>query len=161
MKTWKDILAQWENGNYFTYPKKIKNRFHWNTSALNNNNDCIFKESYKENDELPSKQDIKSFEDYIKESTNKYVTHFLNMSGDTILIIPMPRKGKNFATLKDFSDNASKLQKRYFWIKVAEIAKEEINKGKKIYISVHGLGVPYMHVRISEEPKYYFDKNLI
>ena len=30
----------------------------------------------------------------------------------------------------------------------------------KVLISVHGLGVPYTHVRISSSPKYYFDKEL-
>jgi hypothetical protein len=30
----------------------------------------------------------------------------------------------------------------------------------KVWISVHGLGVNYTHVRISPSPKYYFDNEL-
>ncbi len=33
----------------------------------------------------------------------------------------MPRKNKNYATLKDFVDNASKTQQIEFWKKVAKI----------------------------------------
>ena len=31
---------------------------------------------------------------------------------------------------------------------------------KNIYGLAHGLGVPYMHIRISNKPKYYSDNKL-
>ena len=30
-----------------------------------------------------------------------------------------------------------------------------LNKNENIWISVHGLGVDYLHIRISNNPKYY------
>ena len=35
-----------------------------------------------------------------------------------------------------------------------------MKKHKKVWISAHGLGVPYFHLRISTKPKYYFDEKL-
>jgi hypothetical protein len=60
------------------------------------------------------KEDYSPFQKYINESNNKYVISFPNLSGDTILIIPMPRKDKQFATIKDFIDNASLYQQKVF-----------------------------------------------
>jgi len=107
-------------------------------------------------------QDFSNFNEYINKSTNKYVTSFINLSGDTLLIIPMPCKNKNFTTLKDFIDNASLIQQQYFWQKVAiEIRKLIINNNKKFWISTHGLGVNYLHIRICLQPKYYQTKQFI
>ena len=85
---------------------------------------------------------------------------FYNPSGDTCLVIPKPRRGKNFATIKDFCDNGSKIQKREFWKTAAMLARREMETYDKVWISAHGLGVPYFHLRISQIPKYYFDANL-
>ena len=77
-----------------------------------------------------------------------------------MLVIPMPIIGKNYVTLKDFIDNAPKIQQQEFWKKVAEVAKNFMNENGKVWISVHGLGVHYTHVRISTSPKYYFNNEL-
>ena len=73
----------------------------------------------------------------------------------------MPRAGKNYATLKDFCDNAPIIQQKEFWKLVAKIAKREMKKHKKVWVSSHGLGVPYLHVRICQSPKYYFEKKFM
>jgi hypothetical protein len=58
-----------------------------------------YKEIFIENDTLNDiKQDYKPFKKYIDESKNKYVTSFYNLSGDTILIIPIPRKNKDYSS---------------------------------------------------------------
>ena len=55
------------------------------------------------------------YSEYFKNSKNRYVVTFLNLSGDIILVCPMPMNGKNYATLKDFIDNASLTQQKEFW----------------------------------------------
>lgn len=72
----------------------------------------------------------------------------------------MPVRGKNYATLCDFIDNSSEIQQQEFWKKVAELATKLMYEKRKVWISVHGLGVSYTHVRISISPKYYFDDEL-
>ena len=72
----------------------------------------------------------------------------------------MPKNRKSYATLKDFTDNAPKKQQQELWKLVAKEAKKQSKKFGKVWISTHGLGVPYLHVRISSKPKYYFSKTL-
>ena len=77
-----------------------------------------------------------------------------------MLVIPMPILGKNYATLRDFIDNAPEIQQQEFWKHVAEVAKNFMKEKGKVWLSVYGLGVVYTHVRISTRPKYYFDNEL-
>jgi hypothetical protein len=67
----------------------------------------------------------------------------------------MPRKNKKFTTIKDFIDNASEYQQRKFWIKTANEIKKVLNTNDKIYVSTHGTGVNYFHLRLDKNPKYY------
>ena len=157
---WSDVLTNWNNGIPFRYPKNIKGKFQWNTSVLKNDGKVAYKQTFRTNDKLPERQNKKDFQEYINKSENKYVVAFPNLSKDTMLVVPMPVSGKNYATLRDFIDNASEIQQQEFWKKVAEVAKKFMKEKGKVWISVHGLGVYYTHVRISSQPKYYFDDEL-
>jgi hypothetical protein len=157
---WSDVLNNWEKGIPLKYPKTVKGRFLWNTSVLKNDGKVPFKQTFRKNNDLPETQNKKDFQEYIKKSENKYVVSFPNLSKDTMLVVPMPIPGKNYATLKDFIDNAPQIQQEEFWKKVATVAKNFMAEKGKIWISVHGLGVHYTHVRISSSPKYYFNDEL-
>ena len=158
--SWNTVLDQWASGEYFTPPEKADQRFHWNTSVLKNGGDTTFKQKFKVNYKLPSKQSSKAFKKQITASKDKYSTSFPNLSGDTILVVPIPRGGKNYATLFEFCANAPIVQQQEFWKRVAEVARKQMKKFKKVWVSTHGLGVPYLHVRISDSPKYYFSEAL-
>uniref|UniRef100_A0A6C0HMK7 Uncharacterized protein n=1 Tax=viral metagenome TaxID=1070528 RepID=A0A6C0HMK7_9ZZZZ len=157
---WSDVLTNWENGITLKYPKNVKGKFQWNTSVLKNDGNVAFTQTFRTNEKLAQIQNKKDFEEYIEKSQNKYVVSFPNLSKDTMLVIPMPIQGKNYATLRDFIDNAPKTQQQEFWKHVAKVAKKFMNEKGKVWISVHGLGVNYTHVRISTRPKYYFDNEL-
>lgn len=163
-KKWNDILQEWSEGNYLKYPNKIKMAFLYETTPIKNGKE-IYKEKFIENNYLDKmKEDYSSFYEHIKKSKNKYVISFNNLSNDTLLIIPTPKKNKNFTTIKDFMDNASETQQKYFWKYVSKFVKNLIKKkdGKtKYWISTHGSGVPYFHLRISLKPKYYVTKSFI
>ena len=126
--------------------------------------DTTFSEKFKENSALPKRQSKSAFNDKLSEAEKKgtkYATAFPNLSGDTVLVVPMPKKGKSYATLKDFVDNAPMKQQQELWKLVAkESPKKQVKKFGKVWISTHGLGVPYLHVRIASQPKYYFSKTL-
>jgi hypothetical protein len=157
---WREVLSNWENGIPMKYPKKVKGKFQWNTSVLKNNGNVEYKQVFRTNTKLPFAQNKKDFQEQINKSQNKYVISFPNLSKDTMLVVPMPTRGKNYATLRDFIDNSSEIQQQEFWKKVAEIARIFMKENGKVWISVHGLGVSYTHVRISTSPKYYFDDEL-
>lgn len=156
---WSEVLSQWESGNYPKIPKNIKSPFFWRTSVLKSKKDLVYKEEFLEDEKLlHKKQDLKTFEEKFKKE--KYAVSFPNLSGDTILVVPVPRKGKRFTNMFYFMTNASEIQKKELWKKVAEQAKEFLKTNENIWISTHGLGVNYLHVRICNNPKYYENSKL-
>jgi hypothetical protein len=158
---WSKVLYDWYNGKILKYPEELKEKFMWNTSVLKNNGNCKFIQKFKINNELPLIHDESVFNEYFIRSKNKYVVAFYNLNKDAILVVPKPVNGKNYATLKDFIDNAPEIQQHKFWKKVSKLAIRFMNKKGKVWISVSGLGVAYTHLRISTIPKYYFDENLM
>lgn len=160
MTLWNDVLDNWSKGGVLKYPPQLNGKFLWNTSVITNNGDCPYKHKFKTDIRLPRNQCTDDYKEYIQKSRNSYVTSFPNLSGDTMLVIPMPVKSKNFATLKDFIDNSSEIHQQFFWKKVSTVIRNFMKKHQSIWVSVHGLGVPYTHIRISSSPKYYFDNSL-
>ena len=160
---WKDKIALWKSGVYQTYPDSIKNRFFYETFVCDKNMKNKYKEKFIENKQLENikNEDYSSFISYINKSKsdphNKYVTSFTNLSGDSILIIPIPKNNKNYTTMKDFCDNASITQQKIFWKRVANEIEIILNRNDndKIYVSTHGLGEHYFHLRLDKKPKYY------
>ena len=156
---WSEVLLQWESGNYPKVPKEIRSPYFWRTSVQSSKKDLPYKEEFLEDERLLNKkQDLKTFEEKFKKE--KYAVSFPNLSGDTILVVPVPRKGKRFTNMFYFMNNASEIQKKELWKKVAEQAKEFLKTNEKIWISTHGLGVNYLHVRICNNPKYYENSKL-
>ena len=159
---WSEVLSQWESGNYPKVPKNIKSPYFWRTSVQSNKKDLVYKEEFIEDERLlKAKEDLKPFSEHLdKNKDEKYAISFPNLSGDTILVVPVPRKGKSFVNLFKFYKNSSEIQKKELWKKVAEQAKEFLKTNDNIWISTHGLGVNYLHVRICNNPKYYENSKL-
>jgi hypothetical protein len=159
---WNEKIKDWKNGIIQTYPKNLKKRFFFETYVCDKNMENNYEELFIENNSLQSlEQDTSSFKEHLEKSKNKYVTTFDNLSKDSRLIIPIPKKDKNYTTIKDFIDNASETQQKYFWKKVSTEIQKILKKYDKIYVSTHGLGVPYFHLRIDSIPKYYVTKKFI
>ena len=91
---------------------------------MKNNGNTEYRQSFRVNNNLAQVQSLDEYSEYFKNSKNRYVVTFPNLSGDIILVCPMPMNGKNYVTLKDFIDNASLTQQKEFWKKVAVIAKK-------------------------------------
>lgn len=153
---WKDVLKNWKNG---VYPKfsNGKKPFIWRTSPYYTNS--LYSGEIIYEPKLDVEPNYKPFSSKFKKKY-KYVVSFPNLSGDTILVVPIPKRNKNFSSLYIFNKNASNTQKKIFWKKVAEIAIKEQKKHGKVWISTHGLGVAWLHVRISTSPKYYGNSKL-
>ena len=158
---WNTVLNHWISGKPFKYPSGIKKPFMWKTSRLDKKELLPYRKEFIIETYLTDKQDFSAFKQHIKKSKNKYVTSFKNLSGDTILVVPIPKRGKSFAHLKQFTDQASKTQQIAFWKKVAKISREQLKLHNQLWISTHGLGVPYLHIRISREPKYYGNSKML
>lgn len=112
-------------------------------------------------------QDLSSFSQHFRGSSDNHVVSFPSLSGDT-LVVPMPVRGyqyscndysdeaRDYKNLKEFNNNASLEQKEHFWQKVGEKMAESLNNtDAPRWLSTSGLGVSYLHVRIDSRPKYY------
>jgi len=129
--TWRQKVEEWKSGKVLTNPESYKGRFIYETSicSLDKKYDETFKR-YPALDKM--RYDAETFEEYIKKSDNNYVTYFNNLSGDTILVIPMPLG--EFTTIKEFMDNASLEHQVKFWKKVASIIEELWSEGREFYV---------------------------
>ena len=153
---WENKIQMWENNIYLLYPTNIKNRFFYETSICDKKMQNDYKEIFIEDDRLNTiKCDYTIFKKYLNKSNNKYAVSFYNLSKESLLIIPMFRKNKDFTTIKDFMDNASILHQKKFWNFVELEIKTFLKKNDFCYVSTHGLGVPYFHLRLDKIPKYY------
>ena len=147
---WKNVLNNWYNGIKLpNYSKKIKNPYLWKTSYINKDESSLFKQEFIEDIFLDKDQNFNDFKTYINKSKNNNVVSFLNLSGDTMLVVPIPKKNKNFSNLKNFIDEASNSQQKQFWKKVVIETRKLLKNHDKVWISTHGFAVPYLHVRIA------------
>ena len=76
------------------------------------------------------------------------------------MIIPQIDKNNtlnelNYSSLFYFMKNAPKKKQVKLWKTVSFVIKKQLPLWKKLWISVHGNGVGYLHIRISKLPKYY------
>ena len=155
---WKTVLNQWNTGIIPIYPTHIRKRFIWRTNCERDHG--IYKEEFIVDSRLPTKMNIKPFLSHIQQSDHKYATAFPNLSGDTVLVVPMPKKNrfrtlKNYSTIKSFIDHASLTQQKVFWKRVYKEITKFRRVHKNVWVSTHGTEVAYLHVRISSTPKYY------
>lgn len=159
---WGEKLQLWKSGIVQTYPKNIKSRFFFETFVCDQNLKNRYQEKFITNKKLDNLEyNFTAYQEYIDQSKNQYVTSFYNLSGDSKLIIPIPKKGKKYTTIKEFIDTASLSQQKNFWKYAVQEIIESLKTNKKIYVSTHGLGIPYFHLRLDTRPKYYLTKEFI
>ena len=155
--TWNDVLARWRQGEPAgVFPDQP---FLWNTSAYRANGAVPYRERFIADLALPSTQDYSPFKNYLKGAKDGAVD-FPNFDKSAYLVVPTPRRGKNFATLYHFNQSASATQKAQLWKLVAKVVRRQAKVWPRVWVSVHGHGVPYLHVRVSSRPRYYFDQQL-
>lgn len=101
--------------------------------------------------------------------SKKTVTYFNNISNDTILVVPVPvpavpvnsskddldQSDKYSGHLMDFLKRGKKEQQHALIILMARQTLEAMKTTSRIYLSTHGHGVPWLHIRICNTPKYY------
>lgn len=164
MKSWKTQIKSWLNEKPLILPKSsMKDNstgFYYQTSCCTSTYDTKYEAKFERTEGFSQKQDYKKFELYLQNSKNLYVTSFISPS-KTILVVPIPRKGKNFAHLRLFTENASKRQQGKFWKYVAKLVIELLKENKSLYISTHGKDVPYFHLRIECIPKNKYYKKFL
>ena len=104
------------------------------------------------------------FEEHLtkRANINKTFVVFSNIGGDTLLITPGlgNENQKHAQHLSDFVRHASIENIVELFVVVANIVLEQYQQHQNIYVSTHGHGVDWLHVRISPTPKYYHKSSL-
>ena len=96
----------------------------------------------------------------IKKTPSQLVASFNNLGGDTLLISPVPlvkpEHDSHSCHLMDFLKNGDADQVDAL-IKCMALNALLITERStsNLYVSTHGHGVPWLHIRLSPTPKYY------
>jgi hypothetical protein len=84
------------------------------------------------------------------------IATFSNLSGDAVLVAPIPEAGVDGAHLAAFLRTAPESAAEALWIAVSEaVATWRLQRRQPVWVSTSGLGVPWLHVRLDGTPKYY------
>jgi len=83
------------------------------------------------------------------------VVEFANLGKDAILVVPCPSGSLHtYGHLAAFVREAPEKQRHDLWELVGEAAERRLG-AKPVWISTAGAGVPWLHVRLDDQPKYY------
>lgn len=84
---------------------------------------------------------------------------FANLGGDATMVVPRPREGiTGYAHIAGFVNHAPMEQQLLLWKTTGETLHEKLGKSP-LWLNTTGGGVPWLHVRIDSQPKYYvFDE---
>lgn len=100
------------------------------------------------------RSDVDTFTKYFDTSAAVY---FPNLGKNAELIVPTPADGVDlqvYAHLAAFVRGAAQSQQVAFWRLVAERILMSVGSDP-LYVSTHGFGVFWLHVRLEGRPKYY------
>lgn len=85
---------------------------------------------------------------------DQLVVDFLNLSGDTHLVVPNQLGDNDYSHLANFCRQAPTVQAQLLWQQLGQILPQFIQQ-RTTWLSTSGLGVHWLHLRISSRPKYY------
>lgn len=105
-----------------------------------------------------SVQDEASFSTHLEQAVHeeRFAISFPNLSKDTMLFIPAKLNSDiQYTHLKSFIETGDNTQIVELFRGVASYMLSLGPNPKPTYVSTHGLGVYYLHVRVCDKPKYY------
>lgn len=96
-----------------------------------------------------------AFDDHLRTVPAASAVSFANLGGDAILVVPtLDSAASDFCHLGDFTRNASTEQQHKFWQMVGQTFMKRVGP-RPVWLSTAGDGVPWLHVRLDDYPKYY------
>jgi hypothetical protein len=104
--------------------------------------------------ELVRRADPHAFRDHLTNATQDVVS-FTNLGGDAMLIVPCPlAEPSAYGHLAAFVRRAPERQRQALWQLVGDVMASRVGR-KPVWLSTAGAGVPWLHVRLDDRPKYY------
>jgi hypothetical protein len=105
---------------------------------------------------LARKPDREAFAGYFgRAAAEESVVSFPNLGKDAILVVPCPRGPVSaYGHLAAFVRTAPEPQKHALWELVGRVMQQHLGTAP-VWLSTAGAGVPWLHVRLDDQPKYY------
>lgn len=105
--------------------------------------------------ELERPASPRAFADALARADGAPVVTLPNLSGDCLLVVPAPRADPGaYGHLAAFVRGAPADQRQALWAAVGA-AMAARGGARPVWLSTAGAGVPWLHVRLDDQPKYY------
>ncbi|MGH1345913.1 MAG: DUF6940 family protein [Nannocystales bacterium] len=104
---------------------------------------------------LNRRQRSSAFAEHFEANPTEAVLVIPNLGGDAILVVPSPAVERDcYCHLADFVRDAPAEQRDALWHRSASATLERAGD-RPAWLSTAGGGVPWLHVRLDDRPKYY------
>jgi hypothetical protein len=131
--------------------------FRWETPPVTSHSiDRPFEFVLIDSPELASTADPSAFaKQFERTDVNECVIAFPNLGGDAILVVPrLLGPPTAYGHLAAFVREAPAHQIHGLWQRVGQEMQNRIGS-KPVWLNTAGAGVPWLHVRFDDRPKYY------
>jgi hypothetical protein len=104
---------------------------------------------------LACEPDPSAFTEYFDAAAPGDVIEFANLGRDAILIVPCPDNSPSgYGHFAAYLRHAGLVQQHALWESVGTAMQRRLSR-KPVWLSTAGGGVPWLHVRLDDRPKYY------
>lgn len=130
--------------------------FRWETPRLTTASlDDPFEAVVVDDPGLQRRQQASAFAEHFEADPTADVVVMPNLRGDATLIVPAPAVERTcYCHLASFVRGAPAGQRAALWRRTAEATLARVGE-RPVWLSTAGGGVPWLHVRLDNRPKYY------
>jgi hypothetical protein len=112
----------------------------------------------RESLEIDVPADGRAFASHFAAQDDEGVVTFPNLGRDAVLVVPLPLgPSSGYSHLASFVRQASSAQNHALWKATGRAMERRVreNGSRPTWLSTAGGGVPWLHVRLDDRPKYY------
>lgn len=157
-----DVMADWQwNPAFRDFFIRILaearlDAFRWETPPVTRDTlDRPFEFVLLDAPELKRPADPSDFAEHFRHAPSADVIEFTNLGGDALMVVPTPGEPRAaYAHLAAFARGAPDEQQHALWQRVGAALERRLGE-KPVWVSTAGAGVPWLHVRLDDRPKYY------
>jgi uncharacterized protein DUF6940 len=157
-----DVLQRWQDDVVFReffialLADAPYSAFRWETPPVTSSSaDRPFEFALLDSPELESEPDPDAFAEHFRSTADDGVISFPNLNHDAILVVPRPLGHSSaYGHIAGFLREAPEAQKHSLWRLVGKLMEDRLGS-TPVWLSTAGAGVPWLHVRLDQRPKYY------
>ncbi len=105
--------------------------------------------------DLARTPDPQPFAEHFEDGSKRAVVTFPNLGGNAVMVVPCPDgPASAYGHLAAFVRQGPEPQRHALWQAVGEAIAGRLD-ARPVWLSTAGAGVPWLHVRLDDRPKYY------